>query len=65
MAVLTLRKAVLATFTLLATKKHLLGEAESFQMTSWLLRCVSHNELFTDDTYVFARAMKAFTQAGT
>ena len=62
--VVTLRTAVLATFKALAQKVAVLGPEHAFPLQSVLLRCVSHNELFTDDTYVFSRAMKAFTAAG-
>ena len=32
---------------------------KAFQLKTWILVAVSHNELFTDDTYEFSRGMKA------
>ena len=62
--VVALRGAVLATFRALAAKVGVFGPGHAFRLQSILLRCVAHNELFTDDTYVFSRAIKALTAAG-
>ncbi len=61
---LSLRPSVVKTFNAVMQKVDLFSVQEAFRIRSWVLRCVSHNDLFSDDTYVFSRSMKAFTAAG-
>jgi hypothetical protein len=39
-------------------KKDLFAQRQKFTVETWVLRAVTSNQLRTDDTYVFCRAVK-------
>lgn len=57
------RKAVKAVFKVVREKLAAFPSEQHYQLNTWIMRCVSHNELFTDDTYQFNTSAKVFTDA--
>eukprot|EP00037_Helgoeca_nana_P033569 m.418479 g.418479 ORF g.418479 m.418479 type:complete len:342 (-) comp30963_c0_seq1:119-1144(-) len=57
------RRIVKHVFKVVREKKDAFPKAQHFQLDTWILRSVTHNELYTDDSYEFNRATKEFTDA--
>lgn len=57
------RRIVKYVFKAVRDKKEAFPGSMHYQLDTWILRAVSHNELYTDDTYEFNKAAKAFTDA--
>ena len=57
------RKAVKAVYKVIREKLTAFPPEQHYQLNTWIMRSVTHNDFFTDDTYQFNAASKAFTDA--
>jgi len=57
------RKAVMAVFKVIREKLTAFPPEQHYQLNTWIMRSVTHNNFFTDDTYQFNASSRVFTDA--
>lgn len=57
------RKAAKAVFKVVRGNIAAFPAEQHYQINTWIMRAVTHNEFFTDDTYQFNASAKIFTDA--
>lgn len=57
------RRLIKQLFKVAREKRDLFDPANHYRLDSWIMRCVTHHELFTDDSHRYNAAVKVFREA--